>query len=319
VSVRAFVAGLRDVITAPVVVLGVTLATLASAVPFGLVLGMQLQSSLATRQPVYLGTADIDAEWWLEFREQADGLAATFTPSIIGFAAPLDNLSALLDGSPRPLALLGPIAFAGLLWAWLWGGLLERFYRQRRMRPGEFWHAGRRHFLRFVSISAGAAVVQLILFLTIHRVLFGPVFESLSGRMASERDAFFLRVVFYLAFGMLLVGVSLIADYARISIVTLKVMTVGEAVRTATQFLRRHFTGAAALYVLTGSLFVAALAVYGAAEIYGGTRLGGWRSVLIGQAYITARLVIRLLFAASEMQYFRRLSAGGQAESSARV
>lgn len=304
-SVRAFVAGLRDVITAPVVVLGVTLATLAGAVPFGLVLGVQLQSSLAARQPVYLETADIDAEWWMEFREHAGGLASTFTPSIVGFAAPLDNLSALLDGSPRPLALFGPIALAGVLWAWLWGGLLERFYRQRRMRPGEFWNASWRHFIRFVSISACAALVQLILFLTIHRVLFGIVYEALAGRMASEREAFFLRVVFYLAFGALLVAVSLIADYARISIVAVKAMTVGEALRTATQFLRRHFTGAAALYLLTGSLFVAALAVYGAAEVYGGTRLGGWRSVLIGQIYITARVAIRLLFAASEMQYFR--------------
>lgn len=316
-SVRAFVAGLRDVITAPVVVLGVTLATLASAVPFGIVLGIELQASLAARQPVYLGTADIDAEWWMEFREQADGLAATFTPSIVGFAAPLDNLSALLDGSPRPLALLGPIAVAGVLWAWLWGGILERYYRGQRMRPREFWNAGRRHFLRFVSISACAAVVQVLLFLTIHRVLFGPVYEALAGRMSSERDAFFLRVVFYLAFGVLLVAVSLIADYARISIVAAKAPTVGEAVRTATQFLRRHVTGAAALYLLTGSLFVALLAVYGAAEVYGGTRLGGWRSVLIGQAYITARLVIRLLFAASEMQYFRRVGQG--ADSSARV
>ena len=302
---RAFVAGLRDVITAPVAVLGVTLATLAGAVPFGLVLGVQLQSSLAARQPVYLETADIDAEWWMEFREHADGLAATFTPSIVGFAAPLDNLSALLDGSPRPLALFGPIAFAGVLWAWLWGGLLERFYRQRRMRPGEFWNAASRHFIRFVSISACAALVQVILFLTIHRVLFGVVYEALAGRMASERDAFFLRVAFYLAFGALLVAVSLIADYARISIVAVKAMTVGGALRTATQFLRRHFTGAAALYLLTGALFVAALAVYGAAEVYGGTRLGGWRSVLIGQIYITARVAIRLLFAASEMQYFR--------------
>ena len=261
-SVRAFVAGLRDVVTAPVVVLAVTLATLASAVPFGLVLGVQLQSSLAARQPVYLGTADIDAEWWMEFREHADGLAATFGPSIVGFAAPLDNLSALLDGSPRPIALFGPIALAAVLWAWLWGGLLERFDRQRRMRPGEFWHAGWRHFLPFLSISACAALAQLILFLTIHRVLFGFVYEALAGRMASERDAFFLRVAFYLAFGVLLVAVSLIADYARISIVALKATTVGEALRTATQFLRRHVTGAVVLYLLTGSLFVAALAVY---------------------------------------------------------
>ena len=303
--VRAFLAGLRDVITAPIVVIAVTFVTLASAIPYGLALGLQLQSSLAARQPVYLGTADIDAEWWMEFREQADGLAATFTPTIVGFAAPLDNLSAILDGSRRPFALFGPIAVAGVLWAWLWGGLLERFYRQRRLRPGEFWTAGCRHFVRFVSISALAAVVQLMLFLTIHRMLFDVIYDALAGRLSSERDAFILRVAFYLVFGALLVAVSLIADYARISIVAVKATSVSDALRAATAFLRRHVTGAATLYLLTGSLFVALLAVYGASEVYGGTRLGGWRSVLIAQLYITGRLAIRLVFAASEMRYFR--------------
>lgn len=196
--VRAFVAGVRDVVTAPALVLVVTVAMLASAVPFGLVLGAQLQSALASRQPVYLGTADIDAEWWMEFRDHADGLAATFTPAIIGFAAPLDNLSALVDGTPRPLALLGPVVLSGVLWAWLWGGVLERYHRRQRLRPREFWNAGWRYFSRFASISALAALLQLILFLTVHRVLFGPVYGAVAGQITSERDAFFVRVLFYL-------------------------------------------------------------------------------------------------------------------------
>lgn len=305
--VRALVSGLRDVATAPALVVVVTMAMLASAVPFGLMLGTQVQSALANRQPVYLGTADIDAEWWMEFREHADGLAATFTPTIIGFAAPLDNLSALLDGTPRPLALLGPVILSGVLWAWLWGGILERYYRRRGITLSEFWSAGWRYFSRFVSISVCAAILQLVLFLTVHRVLFGPVYAALAGQMNSERDAFFLRVLFYLLFGVLLIAVSLVADYARISTVASRTATLRATFSTATGFLRRHATGAITLYLLTGALFVATLAVYGAGEVYGATRLGGWRSVLIGQAYITVRLAIRLLFAASEMHYFRRV------------
>lgn len=303
-SVRALLAGIRDVVTAPGLVLVVSMATLLSAVPFGLVLGAQLQTALANRQPVYLGTADIDAEWWMEFREHAEGLAATFTPAVIGFAAPLDNLSALLDGSPRPLALFGPVAVSGILWALLWGGLLERFYRRRRLHLREFWMASWQRFPRFVAISSVAALVQLGLFVTVHRVLFGPVYSFLAAHAGGERDAFLLRVLLYILFGALLITVSLIADYARISVVASKGETVSDAITAAAGFLRRHASAAGTLYLLTGMLFVATLVVYGAAEIYGGTRLGGWRSVLIGQAYITVRLTIRLTFAASEVRLF---------------
>ncbi len=61
------------------------------------------------------------------------------------------------------------------------------------------------------------------------------------------------------------------------------------------------------LYLLAGLLFVALLGVYGVAEVYGGTRLGGWRSILIGQGYIVARLAIRLTLAAGGVRLFLRL------------
>ena len=58
---RAFGGGLRAVVTAPGLLIAVTMVTVLSAVPFGLVLGSQLREALANRQPVYLGTAEIDA------------------------------------------------------------------------------------------------------------------------------------------------------------------------------------------------------------------------------------------------------------------
>ena len=125
--VRALLSGLGLVFRAPILVASVVVLTMAAAIPFGIVLGTRLQEALANQPPIALGSGEIDADWWVEFRAQADGLAATFTPAVIGFAATLDNLSSILDGTARPLALAGPVILAGLLWAWLWGGVLTRF------------------------------------------------------------------------------------------------------------------------------------------------------------------------------------------------
>ena len=70
------------------------------------------------------------------------------------------------------------------------------------------------------------------------------------------------------------------------------------------QFVRGHFAAVAALFVMTGMIFVAITVAYGVLEIYGGSQVGGWRAIAIGQAYVFVRLAIRLTFAASELRLF---------------
>lgn len=306
-AARSLAAGLWQVLRAPILVIVVVVMTMAAAAPFGAMLGSKLQESLANQPPIALGSGEIDAEWWAEFRAHAEGLAATFTPTVIGFAAPLDNLSALVDGDRRPLALVGPVAVTALIWAWLWGGILHRFDVGRGVPPREFVSAAFAHAPRFVVISAAAAVAQLVLYLTIHPVLFGPVFNALIASTDSEPTAFFIRIGLYVVFGIPLVLVALAADYTRIGLVATGPIRLRDKFGDGVGFIKRNLGSVLVLYGLTGMLFVALLAVYGTGEIYGGSRVGGWRGVLIGQAYIIARLVIRLTFAASEMHLFKSL------------
>lgn len=306
-ALRALGSGLRTVITAPVLLFAVTAASLLSALPFGLVLGSQLRVALANRQPVYLGTAEIDAEWWMAFREHAEGLAATFTPAILGAAAPLDNLSALLDGSARPLAILGPVLLSVLVWAWLWGGLLERFHADRLIGVRAFWTAGRRHLWTFAAISLAAAAAHLVLYFTVHALLFGPVFGWLASAADTERAAFLWRIALYGVFGACLLAVSMVADFARISVVVQSRRGLGQAMAASAAFLRTHAGSALLLYALAGLMFATMLALYVTGEVYGGTRLGGWRSIVIGQGYIVARLAIRLALSAGTVRLFTRL------------
>ncbi|MEO8682355.1 MAG: hypothetical protein ABI665_25125 [Vicinamibacterales bacterium] len=306
---RAFANGIWMVVRAPILLAGVLVITIGTAVPFGLVLNSRLQAALDEQQPISRGSGDIDPEWWLEFREHARGLEATFTPTVIGFAAPLDNLSSLLDATPRPLALAGPVALSALAWAFLWGALIHRFSQGRAIRFGEFLSAGWRYLPRLLAISVIIGIVNLLLYFTVHAALFGPVFQALSGLVATERSAFAIRVALYLLFGAVVLPVSLVADYARIHLVTGCVTTVGGSLASGQRFVRRHLASVVSLAIFVGLLFATLLVAYGAIDTFGGTRVGGWRGIAIGQAYIVARLGLRLTFTAAEVRLFQLLAA----------
>ena len=304
-AIRAYAAGVLMVVRAPGVVIVVFLVTLLSAVPFALVLGERLNAVLAEQQVSGDNAAQIDAEWWQEFRRHARGLDATFTPDIIGFAAPLSNLSALVDGEWRPLILLLPIAIYAVVWVLLWGGVLARFVRGQPLGIRGFIRAGTRYFVPFLIIGVAAVIVSALLYATVHRVLFGPVFAWLASMASTEQAAFFWRVALYAVFGVLLLSVTAAADFARVVLVVGRGTEVPrdvpttDAARTAIGLIRSRPATVFGVYLLNGIIFAAVLALYGAAEIIGGAHVGGWRAVLLGQAYIGVRLVLRLVLAAS--------------------
>ena len=301
---RAFVLGVSAVLRAPLLILAVSVVTLLVALPFAIVLGTRVQASLASQPPVALSETEIDPEWWQEFRAQARGLEATFTPAVLGFAAPLDSISAVLDGRRPPLAVLGPLALSIVLWAFLWGGLLRRFDAGHPIGLRAFVDAGFQFAPRFVGIASAAAVLVLVLYLTVHAMLFGPVYRWFVSETSPARDALLARVVLYAVFLVPLVLVGLVADYARVASVAGTVMSLGGALRAGLAFVAANLRAVVTLWLTTASLFVAVTIAYGMLEIYGGSQVGGWRAIAIGQAYIMVRLTIRLIVAASELRLF---------------
>src|SRR5262245_20241119 len=103
---RALVLGIMDVLRAPLLLIAVAAITLLAAVPFAGLLESRLQQSLSVQPHVSLNETEIDPDWWMEFREHAQGLEATFTPAVLGFAATLDGISNILDGKPIPPAIV---------------------------------------------------------------------------------------------------------------------------------------------------------------------------------------------------------------------
>jgi hypothetical protein len=238
---RAFVGGVAAVARAPMVVLAAMVLTLSVALPFAAVLGLRVERSLAAQPPVSLDETEIDPEWWQEFRAHASGLEATFTPAIIGFAAPLDSISAVLDGRRPALAVVGPLALSIVVWAFLWGGALRRYSAGGAIGLRAFIAAGFEFLPRFIAISLAAALAIVFLYLTLHALLFGPVYAFLDSRTASERTAFLARVVLYIIFFVPVAVVGLIADYARVAAITRPGNTVGDSLRGGLTFVTQHF------------------------------------------------------------------------------
>ena len=79
---------------------------------------------------------------------------------------------------------------------------------------------------------------------------------------------------------------------------------MSNAIRVAMTFISRNRIAVVSLYLIPGAIFVAITIAYGTLEVYGGSQVGGWRAVAIGQFYVLVRLAIRLTFAASELRLF---------------
>lgn len=304
-GVRAAGQGLWMALGAPGTLLCILLVTMITAVPFALIVESDVRTAMAVEPPAPTTSAsEIPADWWTEFRSHATGLAATFTPAILGFAAPLDSISALLDGTRQPLALMWPIGLAAFVWAFLWGGVLDRFDRGRST-PRSFLAASARHFIPLLLISIAAAVSAVIAYLTAHALLFGPIYSAASSAVSTERQAFAIRIVLYLLFGALLVLINAIFSFARVHVVTTTDGHAGRAIGNGWAFVRSNIGSVLSLYLIFLMVLAIVMAGYGALELLGGSRVGGWRAIVVGQAFVLFRLGMRLALAASQVRLAR--------------
>src|SRR5437773_5811948 len=112
----AWVDGVRRVGRAPLILLGVWALTMLVSLPLTLVLREMIAQHLGSSLAGDRAAEGIDYDWMQEFGDQATGIGVTFKPTIIGFAASLDNLSAFLDNTPRPLVIVGAASVYILLW-----------------------------------------------------------------------------------------------------------------------------------------------------------------------------------------------------------
>ena len=313
--------GIGRVNRAPAILAGVWVLTVLVSLPLVLGLRGMLEQHLGSSLAADSAASGVNYDWWQEFSDQATGLGVTFKPTIIGFGAVLDNLSAFLDNDSRPVVIVGAASAYIVLWIFLAGGIIDRYARDRATRAQGFFAASGVFFFRFLRLAVVMWAVYAVLFRYVHAWLFGTVFPAITRDVTVERTAFFERVGLYLVFGLLVAACNLIFDYAKVRAVVEDRRSMIGAIQSAIGFIRRNGGAAIALYLADFFLFLGVVAVY--ALVAPGASTGvlyTWLGFAIGQLYILARLWVKLTFWASETALFQgRLAHAGYVAAPKRV
>jgi hypothetical protein len=305
--------GISRVSRAPAILGGVWAVTLLVSVPLALAVRAAVARHLGASLSAESAATGVNFDWLQEFQGQATGIGTTLTPSVLGFAAVLDNLSGFLDNVARPAAVVSAAAVYLLLWVFLAGGIIDRLARDRPMPAHGFFGVSGAFFFRFLRLGAGMAIVYGLLFGQLHPYLFDRLYRRLIENVTDERVAFAIRFSLYGLFGVLLAIFNVVFDYAKVRAVVEDRRSMLGAVVAAVRFVRRNGRAVAALFAMNFALFVGTLVVYAAiAPGAGSTGWTMWIGVAIGQLYIIARLWVKLVFWASEVALFqRRLAHAG--------
>lgn len=249
-----------------------------------------------------------DLDWDGEFEFHARGLATSFVPSLVGVGPVLNNFEALLDGSL--LDGYAGVAAAGLafllLWTFLNGGVLD-CYRDERIffSASQFFGASSKYFGRFVRLLIMSGVLYVLLFRYFSPWLFRRL-DAMTRNTTEERTVVALTVVACLVVIVLLSLIAMVFDYAKISLVQRERRSALGAAIEAARFVAHQPLRTFGLYCFVSVLFVLAVVVYwlvapGANQAHWYTVLGAF---LLGEAFIVARLWVRLVFLASQTALF---------------
>jgi hypothetical protein len=280
--------------------------TFLLALPLAVMMRQALASHLGASLAADTAASGVNYDWWQEFTAQASGLGTTFAPSVIGFATVLDNVSGVLDARARVTPLAAALALYLVGWAFLSGGILDRYARQRPIHVHGFFAASGVYGFRFLRLAVAAGLVYCWLFAYIHPWLFTTQFDNLTRGMNAERTAFLVRAIFYLLFGAILIAVNLVVDYTKVRIVVEDRRSALGSITAAIRFIRNHPRQVLALYGLNSLTFLILIAVWALlAPGAGGAGLPMWAGFVLGQLYILARLLMKLQFIASQIALFQ--------------
>ena len=206
----------------------------------------------------------------------------------------LDNISGVLDARARiaPIAAALALYLAG--WAFLSGGILDRYARQRPIHVARVLCGVRRVLLplpaargRLPASSTGGSSPTCI------RGSSTTQFDNLTRGMSVERTAFLVRALFYVIF-----GAAPARNQSRRRLHEGADRRGGSAQRArrarGRAAIHPHITlgRCSALYALNSLTFLALIAVWAlVAPGVGGAGSSMWAGFVVAQLYIVARLL----------------------------
>jgi hypothetical protein len=304
--------GWRRTLRAPALVVGIWLGTLAIALPLALVLREEIAGHLGSSLAAESAVAGVNSDWWNEFLAQAGGLGQTFVPAIMGFAAVMRNVGDLADAQPPSLVIALALTAHLALTVFLLGGVLDRLARDRAVGTYGFFAACGGCCARLLRLAVVAGSIYWALFGWLHPLLFDRLYPWLVADLTVERTAFAYRAALYAVFGIALVLVNVVVDYAKIRLVVEDRLSALGALSAALRFIRRQPGAVLGLYLLNVIVFLVILGIYGLSARVATSGLAAVLALALGQVYIVLRVIARLTFAASQIALFQsRLAHAG--------
>ncbi len=316
---NAIIQGFRRTLAAPRLVLGLWLVNALFALPAAYLMSGVLEDGIGPSLFHQTLEKGFDSDWLADFKIDAEGLAASFSPAVIGAGAVYENLEDWWSGRlftrfPSLVAL--GLGYA-LLWAFLLGGILDAVARPALARPdaapparratlANFLAACGRTFGRYLQLALAAAVVYYLIY-RLARFLFGWL-EEATREVTQERTVFAGVLLIAVLVVLLLHLVRMVFDYAKIA-----AFEGGE--------------GVSALGALgQGLLFVAAsplrvVGVYGGVGLVSLALVVAWTQIAPGahdsslaallfglflaQLYLATRLALRVSQLAAQLAFFQ--------------
>jgi hypothetical protein len=300
--------GLRRVGASPRLIVWLWLINFAVAIPLTMVMSDQIESSIGASLVHEKLRAGFDIDWYGEFADATNELGKTFSPAVIGVGPFLGNLEAWLNGS----LFGGYTGIVGLgigymvLWAFLLGGILDRFaHAKENLTAERFFSASGRYFLRFLLLMVFSWVFYSVVLALISPSLFSAI-AAATRDTTVERTVFFLTAGAFVIVALLLAVVNMAFDYAKISTVLRDHRNMLAAAGQGFRFILAHPAKTFGLYLALGMAALAFLGLYAliAPGANQASAVGVIAAFAVGQIFLVVKLITRLTFFGGQMALY---------------
>lgn len=252
-----------------------------------------------------------DYLWWQEFRDESQGLAETFRPSIINQGAILDNVEYLVNMRffQLPLAILILVLSYIVIHTFLAGGILAIFNQDEiKFTLKKFFGGAGQYFLRFALLM----IISWLFFLVIGFFLnkgFNSIINKIAASALTEITPFYTGLIFKAIILFLLLFIHMVFDYARIQIVAEDRKNVMTSILKSFGFVGKHLGSTLGLYyILVGISIGTAIFYIVLKSLIPQTNLATVGiAFLIQQAFIWAIIWVRCWLYSSQLELYRYL------------
>ena len=251
-----------------------------------------------------------DYIWWEEFRDQSKGIETSFSPSIIGKGAVLDNFVHLIHFGethlPRVFLFFG--ALYVLLHTFLSGGIISVLGKDIPVFSIKSFFSGAGKFASRFFLLMIISWIFFFLVIAFKDFLFALV-NSVSDTARSEIFPFYLSLISSIFIYAVFLFFQMVFDYARIKTVIEDSRSVLQTTRDAFIFVFKNIGSTMGLFylLLLANLVLTVVFIFLKEIIPQTTAVSIFAVFLIQQIFICSFIWIRCWLYSSQLELYKYL------------